>query len=324
MKNNRIWKKMSLFAAFLLIVTELITGCSSETALSGEKNNFSGVQSSKDATGDRDNTPVVLVPEATGQEVYASGDVSVDASNTSEGYFMVSYTGTAAKVRMLVDTPEGNQYNYLLPLDGAYVAYPLSEGSGTYQIGVYENITDDKYAQVYSQSVTAQITDEKSPFLYPSEYVDFNGDTKAVAKAAELAAGASDDLAVVEAVYDFVITHVSYDYDKAETVQSGYLPVVDDTLASGTGICFDYASLMAAMLRSQRIPTKLEIGYVDDTYHAWVSIYLEEQGWVENMIYFDGTKWSIADPTLASYATDDVVKDHMDNADSLYEIKYKY
>jgi transglutaminase-like putative cysteine protease len=305
-------------------VTELITGCSSETALSGEKNNFSGVQSSKDATGDRDNTPVVLVPEATGQEVYASGDVSVDASNTSEGYFMVSYTGTAAKVRMLVDTPEGNQYNYLLPLDGAYVAYPLSEGSGTYQIGVYENITDDKYAQVYSQSVTAQITDEKSPFLYPSEYVDFNGDTKAVAKAAELAAGASDDLAVVEAVYDFVITHVSYDYDKAETVQSGYLPVVDDTLASGTGICFDYASLMAAMLRSQRIPTKLEIGYVDDTYHAWVSIYLEEQGWVENMIYFDGTKWSIADPTLASYATDDVVKDHMDNADSLYEIKYKY
>jgi transglutaminase-like putative cysteine protease len=267
---------------------------------------------------------VVLVPEATGQEVYASGDVSVDASNTSEGYFMVSYTGTAAKVRMLVDTPEGNQYNYLLPLDGAYVAYPLSEGSGTYQIGVYENITDDKYAQVYSQSVTAQITDEKSPFLYPSEYVDFNGDTKAVAKAAELAAGASDDLAVVEAVYDFVITHVSYDYDKAETVQSGYLPVVDDTLASGTGICFDYASLMAAMLRSQRIPTKLEIGYVDDTYHAWVSIYLEEQGWVENMIYFDGTKWSIADPTLASYATDDVVKDHMDNADSLYEIKYKY
>lgn len=324
MKNNRIWKKMSLFAAFLLIVTEVITGCSSETALSGEKNNFSGVQSSKDATGDRDNTPVVLVPEATGQEVYASGDVSVDASNTSEGYFMVSYTGTAAKVRMLVDTPEGNQYNYLLPLDGAYVAYPLSEGSGTYQIGVYENITDDKYAQVYSQSVTAQITDEKSPFLYPSEYVDFNGDTKAVAKAAELAAGASDDLAVVEAVYDFVITHVSYDYDKAETVQSGYLPVVDDTLASGTGICFDYASLMAAMLRSQRIPTKLEIGYVDDTYHAWVSIYLEEQGWVENMIYFDGTKWSIADPTLASYATDDVVKDHMDNADSLYEIKYKY
>jgi hypothetical protein len=338
MQNNFICKKFPLLVAITLVFMTVSAACGGGSSSDGAgsasslgggtgsaSQSSSGGASDADAkTGDRDNTPVVLVPEATGQTVYASGDVSVDASNASEGYFMVKYSGSAAKVRMLVDTPAGDQYNYLLPLDGEYAAFPFSDGSGTYSVGVFENISDDKYAQIYSQSIQADIADENKTFLYPNEYVDFNADTKAVAKGAELAKGAADDLDVVDAVYEFVITHVSYDYEKAENVKSGYLPVVDDTLASGTGICFDYASLMAAMLRSQRIPTKLEIGYVDDMYHAWVSIYISEQGWVENMIYFDGAKWSLADPTLASYAQDDVVKDHMDNADSLYDIKYKY
>jgi hypothetical protein len=274
--------------------------------------------------GTRDNTPQVLEPQAEGLVVYANDEVTIDASNLSEGYFMVCYTGSAQKVRMLVDTPEGDTYNYLLPLDGDYAVYPLSDGSGSYSVGVYENISGDKYAEIFSQQFDAAITDENRIFLYPNEYVDFTAESKTVAKGAELAAGADTDLEVVTAVYDYVTQNISYDYDKAENVKSGYLPVVDETLASGTGICFDYASLMAAMLRSQRIPTRLEIGYVDDMYHSWISVYIDEIGWVEDMIYFDGNKWSLMDPTLASYAKDQVVKDHMDNADQYYEIKYKY
>lgn len=334
-----------LFLLIFMMTVTLLAGCGSgkaqasdsaagksESPVSSKSSDGShsdvstgdGADDADESGGTRDSTPEVLVPEAAGSVVYESQDVSLDASNLSEGYFMVRYTGSSQKVRMLVDTPTGNQYNYLISLDGEYATYPLSDGSGTYTAGIFENISGDKYAQIFSQTFSAQITDEKKVFLYPNEYVNFNADTKAVAKGAELAEGAADDLEVVESVYDFVITHVEYDYDKAANVKSGYLPVVDDTLASGTGICFDYASLMATMLRSQRIPTKLEIGYVDDMYHAWVSIYLEEQGWIENMIYFDGSKWSLADPTLASYAKDDVVKEHMDNADSLYDIKYKY
>ena len=47
------------------------------------------------------------------------------------------------------------------------------------------------------------------------------------------------------------------------------------------GICFDYAALMTAMLRSQGIPTKLEIGYSGEVYHAWISTYIDEIGWVD-------------------------------------------
>ncbi len=67
-----------------------------------------------------------------------------------------------------------------------------------------------------------------------------------------------------------------------------------------TGICFDYASLMAAMLRVEDIPTRLVIGYAGDAYHAWVSVYTVEQGWIDNLIYFDGNNWRFMDPTFNS------------------------
>jgi hypothetical protein len=38
---------------------------------------------------------------------------------------------------------------------------------------VYENISGDKYAEIFSQQFDAAITDENRIFLYPNEYVDF-------------------------------------------------------------------------------------------------------------------------------------------------------
>ncbi len=61
-------------------------------------------------------------------------------------------------------------------------------------------------------------------------------------------------------------SNVDYDYDKAQNIVdnnvTGYLPDPDETLSTKKGICYDYAALAAAMLRSQGIPTKLITGYV--------------------------------------------------------------
>ena len=65
-------------------------------------------------------------------------------------------------------------------------------------------------------------------------------------------------------------------------------------------ICFDYASLTAAMLRSQGIPARLEIGYAGSVYHAWISVYTEETGWIDRLIEFTGDAWTRMDPTLSS------------------------
>ena len=53
-------------------------------------------------------------------------------------------------------------------------------------------------------------------------------------------------------------------------------------------------------LRSQNVPTKLVIGYAGSAYHAWISVYSEKDGWIDNVIYFDGEKWNLMDPTFAS------------------------
>ncbi|GHU67854.1 hypothetical protein AGMMS49983_19640 [Clostridia bacterium] len=100
-------------------------------------------------------------------------------------------------------------------------------------------------------------------------------------------------------VYDYVTKNVTYDYDKAANVQSGYVPNVDDTLSTGKGICFDYAALMTAMLRSQRIPCELIVGYAGEAYHAWIAAHCTDTGKVVN-IEFDGDKWTLMDPTFAA------------------------
>ncbi|MBP5745533.1 MAG: transglutaminase domain-containing protein, partial [Lachnospiraceae bacterium] len=114
-----------------------------------------------------------------------------------------------------------------------------------------------------------------------------------------------------------------YDYDKAENVESTYIPDVDNILNIKKGICFDYASLMASMLRSQGIPTRLEIGYAGDAYHAWISTYIKDVGWVNGIIKFDGKNWELMDPTFAANMSEDKLKTFIGEGDN-YVVKFMY
>ena len=165
---------------------------------------------------------------------------------------------------------------------------------------MFENTQGDSYHELFSERFDGTLENEFLPFLYPNQYVNFTPSSAAVKQGEELAKDAADDLGLVETIYNYVVDNISYDYDKADNVAKGYLPVVDETLATKKGICFDYAALMTAMLRSQGVPTRLVIGYVGELYHAWISVYIEGQGWIDNIIYFDGTQWTRMDPTMAA------------------------
>ena len=264
----------------------------------------------------------VRTPQASGTTVFSNGSAVIDASNASQGYVMVKYSGGTSRIKVRIS--KGTEYTYDLNTAGNYEVFPLTEGSGTYTIKVFQQVQGTSYAQVMSQTVTANIADSQSPFLYPNQFCNFNANSAVVAKAAELTGGISDPLAKVQAVYRYAIDHISYDYQKAASVQSGYLPVPDATLASGKGICFDYAAVMTSMLRSQDIPTKLVIGYTGGTYHAWVSVYLTGQGWVDNIIYFDGTNWRYMDPTFASSGKGDAAISSYISNQANYQAKFTY
>ena len=104
-------------------------------------------------------------------------------------------------------------------------------------------------------------------------------------------------------------------------MQRGYLPDGDDVLASQTGYCFNYAAVMVSILRCKRIPARLEVGYMGDVYHAWISTYIKDKGWVNGIIEFDGNDWKLMDPTFASTSSDP--KDFLTQTDE-YITKYVY
>ena len=274
------------------------TQTSENTQPSGEVQTSEETEPETTTTAARDNTPVVLVGSADGNITYGNESVTIDASHTSDGYIMVSYTGSNPKVKLQITGTNGTTYTY--NLHGGYETFPLTSGSGAYAITIFEHLEGTTYSALFSLNLEVSIDNEFGPYLYANQYVNFNEASQAVAKAMELASTADNDLEVIENVYNYIITNFKYDYDKADSVPSGYLPVVDDVLSAKTGICFDYSAVMATMLRTQRIPTRLEVGYVGDIYHAWISTYVEGHGWINGIIEFDGKEWKLMDPTTAS------------------------
>lgn len=272
-------------------------------------------------SGLRDNTPVCLVPQAGGYVVFSNSLVTIDASNTSDGYIMVKYKGTNPLVKLQITGPDAVTYTYTL--GSGFETFPLSAGSGNYKVAVYENVTGNQYSTALSKNFDVNITNTFGPNLYPNQYVNFSLNSTVVSKAMDLAADCANDLEVITKVYNYVTSHISYDHNKASTVQSGYTSDVDITLASGTGICLDYSAVMASMLRSQNIPTRLEVGYAGTAYHAWISAYITDIGWINGIIQFDGTNWSLMDPTFAANSSQESLKNFIGNG-SNYKTKFIY
>ena len=277
------------FVTMLVLVIVWTVGCAEEKKAK--------VSVSEGAS--RDSRPVVLVPRADGTQVFEGTASLIDASHLEDGYVMVKYTGDG-RIKMQLTHDDQEPYTYDLPTSGAFQTFPLTCGDGHYTLNIYRNISGEQYAFVDGASFDVRLKNEFTPFLHPSQYVDYTEETAAVAYSEVLAQGASDDLDVVKRIYDYVVNNIVYDLDKAENVSSSYLPDLDDTLHTKRGICFDYAALMTAMLRVQRIPARLVIGYAGKVYHAWISVYTEETGWIDGIIHFDGKNWVLMDPTFAA------------------------
>lgn len=268
---------------------------------------------------------LTTTPQASGSLVSKNQKAIVDYSNTADGYVMVKYTASTQKrlkVKVLgPNTADGYLYNINA---GQWVTFPLSDGNGKYTVTVFENTEGNKYATVLTSSFNVSLSDEFAPFIRPNQYVDYSNAKNTIATAKSLCQGIQDPLAKVEKVYDYVIGNLTYDTQKAKTVTSGYLPVLDSVLASKKGICFDYAALMTGMLRSQDVPCQLVVGYAGNAYHAWVNVWVEGQGWVNGVIYFNGTSWQRMDPTFASSAhSNDAIMQYIGNG-SNYSAKYLY
>ncbi len=215
----------------------------------------------------------------------AVNDVIVDTEALGQGIVEIAYkSDTPAKVKVIIQK-ENQKYTYDLLTDGSKQGFPLQMGNGSYKVSVLQNTQGTKYRYLKTEYVTLALEDQKEVYLNSIQIID--RDNEAVAnKAEELTQGLTADKDKVKVIYDFIVNNGSYDYEKAATVKTGYIPKAEDTLEIKKGVCYDFSSLFAAMTRSVGIPTKLVKGYADGVngYHAW------------NEVNIDG-EWIVVDAT---------------------------
>ena len=101
---------------------------------------------------------------------------------------------------------------------------------------------------------------------------------------------APDQIALVNAIYDYVTDNISYLIQKQE------LGAVR-TLEKRQGACTEYSDFFVALCRAKGIPARVVKGYVSEPVylpqHAWAEVYLSECGWVP----FDPTYGDVPDKT---------------------------
>ncbi len=267
--------------------------------------------------------PEVKIPLASGTDTAVNNKGEIDFSCADEGYISAVYKGKSERAKLRVKC--GNlQYDHDLAADGTREFFPLME-SGSYSVKVYELVTGKSYGEAVSAEFEVRIKSSTGMYLYPNKYIDFDSKSKCVKKAAELCAGIDDDVERIAEIFGYVAGNITYDKKLAATVTSGYIPDPDRTLDKGTGICFDYSSLMAAMLRSQGIPTRLVIGWAEpDIYHAWNEIYTDETGWITPELFLKKKGFNIADATFyAGNSNKKKIADYIED-ESNYSAVYRY
>ena len=233
--------------------------------------------------------------------VAEKGGPGIDTTHAPDGYVSASAT-SSERLKFQVTSGEMT-YNYDLPNDGSATIYPINMGNGSYLFRIMQNTSGNNYVEIDSVSLDVSLTDEFDPYLIPNMFCDYDANSACVAKAREITSNSTNEGEAVRDICTFVAGNVSYDNAKAEELSktTGYVPDPDETLGSHRGICFDYASLSAAMLRSVGIPTKVVTGYVgkDEVYHAWIMVYIDGS-WQAAGFSVSPNTWSRCDVTFAS------------------------
>jgi len=245
-------------------------------------------------------------------------DFLIDYNSTIDGYISIINTSLdKGKVRI---TCKGNSQNFIIVCNSTK-QYPLCFGNGNYTIEILKHIEGIRYTLVTSNNIEVLIHNPLAPFLYPNVYSDYTPYSECIIKSIELCKDQCKDIDKLKIIYDFIINYLEYDEELADKTKtenmSWWLPNPDITYNKKKGICWEYASLIAAMLRIQLIPTKIVIGYAGGTWHAWNEVYIKEDGNIDG-VNIKANSWSRLDITLMSNRkSSDFI-----NKDSNYKAQY--
>ena len=213
-------------------------------------------------------------PSASGKNTLKSGALEVDCGNASDGYIMVRGGASSRKLKIRISRGE-SMFTFDLNTDDQFEVFPLQLGSGSYVCELFENAKGSKFSQAGIVTFDAALKDDLAPYLCPNQYVSYGSDAPAVAKAAEICAGLQTPGEKFNAIREYVKRDYTYDFVTAVSVKPGRMPDISLCFGKGKGICQDLSAMAVCMLRSQGVPAQLMIGYAENRFHAWVTVFVD-------------------------------------------------
>ena len=162
-------KKSIRISTAVLLASAVLYGCAGNSAPAGTEHSAEvqetsaseaaetlGVKDSAETLAVIENEAVPLyqkpagsdvrTPVASGSVTYGNGRATIDASNTSNGYVMIKYTGGQSRIKIQI--AKSTTYTYDLNARDAYEVFPFTEGNGTYSIKIFENVSGNQYARL--------------------------------------------------------------------------------------------------------------------------------------------------------------------------------
>ena len=137
--QNRI-----ILIACIIIISVILSSCGNEPKETEVK--ISKVAS----TQNRSNEPKCLTPVAGGEKIFGEGGLTVDATNSSDGYLYVKSTGENQDIKIQLNCDESVTYTYIIPEGDSVI--PLSLGDGEYTIIAYEGMGEEgMYSRLWNR-----------------------------------------------------------------------------------------------------------------------------------------------------------------------------
>lgn len=281
-------KRLTAFIAIMLLLIVIISSCSREVKYG---NNL-------DVASIEDENKMLSTHISQLEK-----KVEIDSSLAKAGSVKIKYIDTSLKNVTVYVVHDYEKCN-------GYVINDLSEDtiiSLTYGKGVYivEVKTVNESGEEISLAEEKMVLDRDSqylPFMIPTYVVRYNNDMEVIQKCKTMNEDCSNDFEKVANIYNFVLCSLYYEEDSNKDYSSWeYYPNIDEIYLAGKGVCVDYATMFAAICRSQHIPCKLITGNTGtgDSLHVWVEVYIKDQGIYEyENLELWGESWNKIDLTL--------------------------
>ena len=202
--------------------------------------------------------------------------INTNYITVQDAYCTVKYK-SSKKVKIGIEY--NNTVTYYDYQSNRKLNYAFDKGNGNYTIKLYEQVKGSLYRIIEKKSTTVNLTDDFLPYLISTYDVYYSENGILAKTASKLCQTCKTEWDKVFTLKNYVSLRINYDNNLATQISNKfittYIPSPLNVWYNKKGICYDIASLFAAMCRTQNIPCRIKKGYINNTYHAWNEVYVD-------------------------------------------------